>query len=98
MAVPDVIGETGIRVNSADSAHSAGWRAVFRNVHEVSGAGEPRGLVCIQHCYSDRGPVLKGASAQEARIHEGVEDLHREGVRASTFIVYSLGRTKEKSV
>lgn len=92
ITVPDIIGKTSIGVYSADSAHSAGRRAVFRHVHVVSGSGEPRRLVCIQHCYSDGGPVLEGASTQEARIHYGVEDLHRERVGASAFIVYGLER------
>lgn len=95
-AVPDIIGKTSIRVYGADPAHSAGWWAVLRHIHVVSGSGEPRRLVCIQHCYSDRGPVLEGASTQEARIHNGVEDLHRERVGASAFIIYRLERKEEK--
>ncbi len=63
----------------------------------VSGSGEPWRLVGIQHCYSDGGPVLEGASTQEARIHYGVEDLHREGVGASALIVHRLGGTTEKA-
>lgn len=97
ITVPDIIGKTSIRVYSADPAHSAGWRAVFRNIHMVSGSGEPRRLVRIQHCYSDGGPVLEGASTQESRIHYGVENLHREGVGAPALIVNRLGRNMEKS-
>lgn len=76
--VPDIIGQTSIRVNGTDPAYSAGRRAVFRHIHQVSGSGEPRGLISIQHCYSDRCSVFKRASPQEAGIHYGVEDLHRE--------------------
>lgn len=92
---PDIIGQTRIRVYSTDPAHSAGWRAVLRHIQVISRPGEPRRLVRIQDCDSDGGPVLEGASAQEARVHDGVEDLHRERVGASALIVYSLGRTTE---
>lgn len=93
--IPDIIGKTSIGVYSADPAHSAGRRAVFRHVHVVSGSGEPRRLVCIQHGDSDGGPVLEGAATQEARIHYGVEHLHREGVGAPALVVYRLGRTTD---
>lgn len=91
--IPDIISKTSIGVYSADSAHGAGRRAVFRHIHVVSGSGEPRRLVCIQHGHSDGGPVLEGASTQEARIHYGVEHLHREGVGAPALVVHRLGRT-----
>lgn len=97
ITVPDIIGKTSIRVYSADSAHSAGWWAVFRHVHVVSGSREPGRLVCVQHCYSDWGPVLEGPSTQEARIHYRVEDLDREGVGAPALVVYSLWGTKDEA-
>lgn len=52
-AVPDVIGQAGIGVHGADSAHGAGWRAVLGNIHVISGPGEPRRFVGIQDRYSD---------------------------------------------
>lgn len=74
--IPDVVGETGVGIHGADPSHGAGRRAVLRHVHVVSGPGEPGRLICIQHRHSDGGTVLEGASAQEARVHHGVEDLH----------------------
>lgn len=62
----------------------------------ISRPGKPWGLICIQHCYSDGGPVFEGASTQEARVHDGVEDLHRKRVGAPALIVYGLRRTTEK--
>lgn len=93
---PDVVGQAGVGVHGADPSHGAGRRTVLRHVHVVSGPGKPRRLVCIQHCYSDRGAVLEGASAQESRVHHRVEDLHREGVGAPAFIIHRL-RGPEKS-
>lgn len=74
--IPDVVGEAGVGIHGADPSHGAGRRAVLRHVHVVSGPREPGRLICIQHRHSDGGTVLEGASAQEARVHHGVEDLH----------------------
>ncbi len=62
----------------------------------ISRSGKPRGLICIQHSNSNGGPVLEGASTQEARIYYGVEDLHREGVGAPALVVHRLGRRRRK--
>lgn len=94
---PDVVGQTSIRVHSADPADSAGRRAVLRHIHVISRPGKPRRLICIQHRHSDGGPVFDGDSAQEAGVHDGVEYLHREGVGAPALIVYSLERRTERS-
>lgn len=93
--VPDVVGETGIGVHGADPAHGAGRRAVFRHVHVVPGSGEPRRLVRVQHRNPDGRPVLEGASAQEAWVDDGVEDLHGEGVGAPALVVHRLEGTAE---
>lgn len=93
--IPDVIRQTGIWVHGTDSAHGAGWGAVFGNVHVVSCPGEPRRFVCIQHRYSDGSAVFNRSSTQEARVHGGIQDLHRERVGTAAFIVYGLERENE---
>lgn len=93
---PDVVGEASVGIHGADPSHGAGRRTVLRHVHVVSRPGEPWRLICIQHCDSDGGAVLEGASAQEPRVHHRVEDLHREGVGAPALIIHRLRGTREE--
>lgn len=95
--VPDVIGQSSVRVLGTDPTHRAGWGAVLGYIHVISGVGEPRWLVGIQHCHPDRCPVLKRAPAQETRVHDGVQDLHRKGIGAAALIVHPLKSKGEKS-
>ncbi len=88
--VPDVVCESRIWVHGADPSHCAGRWAVLRYIHSVTCPWETRGLICIQHGHSDQSTVFKGPTPKEPRVHDGVQNLHWERVRAAALIVHRL--------